>query len=133
MCPHNRRIGPILVKDGFNEASHKLGCFIGKTCGRWKVVLKSHDYHMLMQQTVASFLLVRWLMAIEPWMSIMRFSHVFRWVCVKVWNLSDIASMWENVAITLSLLEKQFHLIFFDIDIFVVACSRWARCLWTSS
>jgi hypothetical protein len=72
--------------------------------------MKSYGYHMSMQQLLPFYL---WgLMVVELQIAMIRFSHVFRWVCVQVWNLSDIASMWENVAITLSLLEKQFPLTF---------------------
>jgi hypothetical protein len=38
--------------------------------------MKSHDYHMLIQQVLP--LCLKGLMGVEPWMVIMRFSHVFR-------------------------------------------------------
>jgi len=53
--------------------------------------MKSHDYHMLMQQLLP--LCVRRLMAAEPQMAIMRFSRVFRQIRVKVWNLVDIGNL----------------------------------------
>jgi hypothetical protein len=53
--------------------------------------MKSHDYHMLMQQVL---LLCLWgLMAMESWMAIMRLNHVFQQVCVKVWNPFDIVNL----------------------------------------
>jgi hypothetical protein len=56
-------------------------------------------------------------MAVEPGMAIMKLSYVFRQICVKVWNPIDIRNLWEDVAITLSLLEKEFHPTFFDVMI----------------
>jgi hypothetical protein len=53
--------------------------------------MKSHDYHMLMQQLLP--LCVRRLMAVEPQMAIMRLSRVFRQIRVKVWNLVDIGNL----------------------------------------
>jgi hypothetical protein len=50
-------------------------------------------------------------------MAIMRLSYVFRQICVKVWNLVDNGNLREDVAITLSLLEKEFPLTFFDVMI----------------
>jgi hypothetical protein len=85
--------------------------------------MKSHDYHMLMQQVLPLCLLG--LMAMEPWMAIMRLSCVFWRVCVKVWNLSDISSLPEDVAITLCLKEKEFPTTFFDIMTHLLfACNR---------
>jgi len=53
--------------------------------------MKSHDYHMLMQQVLPFCL--QGLMVAEPQMAIMRLSHIFQWVCVKVWNYVDIVSL----------------------------------------
>lgn len=75
--------------------------------------MKSHDYYMLLQQLLPLFLLG--LMAVEVRMTIIKFSHVFRQVCVKIWNPFDIASLWDDVVVTLSLLKKKFPLAFFDI------------------
>jgi hypothetical protein len=54
-------------------------------------------------------------MALEVRMTIMRLNHVFKRICVKIWNPFDIASLWDDVVITLSLLRKEFPLAFFDI------------------
>jgi hypothetical protein len=53
--------------------------------------MKSHNYHMLMQQVLPLFL--QGLMVAEPWMAIVRLSCVFLWVCVKVWNPFEIANL----------------------------------------
>jgi hypothetical protein len=39
----------------------------------------------------------------------------FYCICVKVWNPNEIGSLKENVAITISFLEKEFPPSFFDI------------------
>jgi hypothetical protein len=60
---------------------------------------------MLMQQVLA--LCLQGFMAMGPQMATMILNHVFSTkVCLKVWNPLDIANMWEDVAITLALLEK---------------------------
>jgi hypothetical protein len=41
-------------------------------------------------------------------MAIMKLNYVFQQICVKVWNLVHIGNLWEDVAITLSPLEKEF-------------------------
>jgi hypothetical protein len=43
-----------------------------------------------------------------PWMGILRLSHIFRQVCVKVWNPIDIINLQEDVAIILYLLKKVY-------------------------
>jgi hypothetical protein len=48
-------------------------------------------------------------------MTIMRLCCVFKQVYVKVWNPLNNDSLKEDVAITLSLLEKEFSLTYFDI------------------
>jgi hypothetical protein len=81
-------------------------------------LMKSHDYHMLMQQLL--FLCLQELMVVNTHMVIMRLNHVFKHVCVKVWNLTDIVSLSKDVAITLCLLEKDFPPTFFEITIHLV-------------
>jgi hypothetical protein len=56
-------------------------------------------------------------MGVKPWMAIMQLSYFFYRICVKVWNLNEIGSLKEDVAITISLLKKEFPLAFFDIMI----------------
>jgi hypothetical protein len=50
-------------------------------------------------------------MVIKQRMAIMWLSHVFRQICVKVWNLR------EDLVVTLSFLEKEFHPTSFNIMI----------------
>jgi hypothetical protein len=48
-------------------------------------------------------------------MAIMKISRVFRRLCNKVWNPSDIESLHIDVAISLALLEIHFPPSFFDL------------------
>jgi len=42
-------------------------------------------------------------------------SGVFKRVCVKIWNPSNITSLQDDVVVIFSLLEKEFPLAFFKI------------------
>jgi hypothetical protein len=53
--------------------------------------MKSHDYHMLMQQLLP--LCMQGLMVVEPRMAIMKLNYVFQQICVKVWNLVHIGNL----------------------------------------
>jgi hypothetical protein len=77
--------------------------------------MKTHDYHLLMQQLLPFCL--QGLMGMEPQMVIMRLSRVFCHICVKVWNLNEIESVRENVVVIVCFLEKKFLPAFFDIMI----------------
>jgi hypothetical protein len=90
---------------GFSLAKHMADKKLGS--------MKSHDYHILMQQLLP--LCLRRLMAMEPHMGIMKLNCVFQQICVKVWNPIDIENLQKDVAITLSLLEKEFPPTFFDV------------------
>lgn len=75
--------------------------------------LKSHDYHVLMQQIL--LLALRGLLGSRLQMAIMRVYKVFRRLCSKVWDPSKIHSLQIDVAISLSLMEMHFPPSFFDI------------------
>lgn len=75
--------------------------------------LKSHDYHVLMQQVLA--LCVRCTMAKEVRTSIIMLSRVFRRVCAKTIDPAAIEEMRDEAAIALCMLEKEFPPSFFDI------------------
>lgn len=74
--------------------------------------LKSHDYHILMQQILP--LCLRNLMAKGPRMAIIKLSRVFQKLCSKVVDLRTMDSLKEDVVIALCLLEKEFPPSFFD-------------------
>lgn len=75
--------------------------------------LKSHDYHVLMQQIMP--LALRDLMQPGPRMAVMRMSKVFRRICTKVYNPADFPSLQADVAESMALLEMEFPPSFFDI------------------
>ena len=75
--------------------------------------LKSHDYHILMQQVMP--LALRGLMQPGPRMAVMRMCKVFRRFCTKVYNPVDFPSLQADVAESMALLEIEFPPSFFDI------------------
>ncbi len=91
--------------------------------------IKTHDYHLLMQQLLP---LCLWgFVAVEPWMAIMRLSHVFHWICVKVWNPNEIGSLQKDVTITISFFKKKILPTFFNIMTHLfAACCGWIRNMW---
>jgi hypothetical protein len=68
--------------------------------------LKSHDYHVLMQQLLP--LALRNLLAPGPRMAVMRMYKVFRRICAKVYNPTDFTSLQLDVAKSMALLEMEF-------------------------
>ena len=75
--------------------------------------LKSHDYHVLMQQLLP--LALRDLMKPAPRMAIMKICKVFRCLCTKVYNPAEFSSLETEVAESMALLEMEFPPSFFDI------------------
>jgi hypothetical protein len=75
--------------------------------------LKSHDYHVLMQQVMP--LALRGLLQRGPRTAVMRISRVFRKICSSVWNPSDIGALQADVARSMALLEIHFPPSFFDV------------------
>ena len=75
--------------------------------------LKSHDYHVLMQQILP--LALRGLLQPGPRMAVMRISKVFRRICNKVWNPLEFQGLRVDVARSMALLEMHFPPLFFYI------------------
>jgi hypothetical protein len=75
--------------------------------------LKSHDYHVPMQQVMP--LALRGLLQRGPRMAVMRFCIVFRKICSNVWNPSEFQALQADVAKSMALLEIHFLLSFFDV------------------
>ena len=75
--------------------------------------LKSHDYHVFMQQVLP--LALRGLMKPGPRMVVMRMWKVFRRLCTKVYNPASFASLEADVAESMELLEIEFPPSFFNI------------------
>ena len=76
-------------------------------------VLKSHDYHILIQTLLP--LALRGLMDQNTRLAIMRACRVFRRICCKVWDPEQTESLREDVAVTMCLMEIAFPPTFFDI------------------
>jgi hypothetical protein len=76
-------------------------------------LMKSHDWHVLMQQLMP--LALRGLMGAHVRLSLMRLSRVYRNICAKVWDPIDLPTLREDVAITFSMLEWEFPGAFFDV------------------
>jgi hypothetical protein len=75
--------------------------------------LKSHDYHVLMQQILP--LCVRTLLDKDVRMEIIRVSRVFVRLCAKFMDPSEMTNLFEETAITICMLEKVFPPSFFDV------------------
>jgi hypothetical protein len=75
--------------------------------------LKSHDYHVLMQQILP--LALRELLTPRARMVVMRMCKVFRRICTKVYNPVEYESLQVDVTENMALLEIEFPPSFFDI------------------
>jgi hypothetical protein len=75
--------------------------------------LKSHDYHVLMQQILP--LALRGLLIAGARMAVMRMCKVFRRICTKVYNPAEYESLQVDVAESMALLEIEFPPSFFNI------------------
>jgi hypothetical protein len=75
--------------------------------------LKSHDYHVLMQELMP--LALQRLLKPGPRMAVMRMSKVFQRICTKVYNPANYESLKVDVAESMALLEMEFPPSFFDI------------------
>jgi hypothetical protein len=69
-------------------------------------LMKSHDWHVLMQQLMP--LALRGLMDAHVRLSLMRLSRVYHNICAKVWDPIGLPTLREDLAITLSMLEWEF-------------------------
>ena len=75
--------------------------------------LKSHDYHILMQQVMP---LALWgLMEPGPRMAVICICKIFCRLCTKVYNPLDFPSLEADVAETMALAEIEFPPSFFDV------------------
>ena len=72
--------------------------------------LKSHDYHILIQQVLP--LCLRNLMPKCPRMALIKLSRVFQKICCRIVDPTTYESLREDVALVLCLLEKEFTFFF---------------------
>lgn len=63
--------------------------------------MKSHDFHVLMQQNLHVCLCHK--MFNQPWIAIMWICPIFQWICAKVWDPTNIQSLQNDEFITYSL------------------------------
>ena len=74
--------------------------------------LKSHDYHILLQQILPVYL--RGLLPDRVMKVVLQLSLVFKKLCCKVVDPMQMNKLEEEVAIAICSLERQFPLAFFD-------------------
>ena len=75
--------------------------------------LKSHDYHIMMQQILP--LCVRTLLPKEVRATIIRISRIFQRLCAKSVDPSTMEDLMEETAVTMCMMEKVFPPSFFDV------------------
>ncbi|KAK9049303.1 hypothetical protein SSX86_031729 [Deinandra increscens subsp. villosa] len=75
--------------------------------------LKSHDYHMLMQQFLP--VAIRSIMPKHTRNAIIRFCFFFKSICSKEIKVEELDKLQEELIVTLCLLEKYFPPSFFDV------------------
>ena len=80
--------------------------------------LKSHDYHVLMQQVMP--LALHGLLKHGPRMAVMRICRVFRKICNSVWNPLKTFALQADVVRSMALLEIHFPPSFFDVMTYLV-------------
>ncbi|GKE72504.1 retrovirus-related pol polyprotein from transposon TNT 1-94 [Tanacetum coccineum] len=87
--------------------------------------LKSHDYHMLMQEFLP--IAIRSNMHPPIRYAIIRFCFFFKSTCSKEITLKELDKMQAELVVTLCLLEKFFPLSFFDIMIHltIITPPKW--------
>jgi hypothetical protein len=101
-------ISTVKTPTGHNTANIGRQVSTGKLSG-----LKSHDYHVLMQQLLPAC--IRHFMAEGPRNAVIRLGNVFRMICSRVVNPTEIPNLKLYTAETLCMLEMWFPLAFFDV------------------
>jgi hypothetical protein len=75
--------------------------------------MKSHDYHILMQQILP--LCLRTLLPKDVRIAIIRICRVFARLCVKSVEPSSMTELFNETAVTMCMLERVFPPAFFDV------------------
>lgn len=111
-----------IEKDKFCETLHNLRAPRGycsdfsslvSTKDRKLIGLKSHDYHMLMQQFLP--IAIRSLMPEPTRYAIIRLCFFFKSICSKEIKVEELDNLQKELCVTLCLLEKYFPPSFFDV------------------
>ena len=90
------------LKTSIGQSSN-LGKHIYQKCGG----LKSHNYHIYMQQLLP--LGLKGFLQPRPRMAVMRMSKVYRRICTKIYNPTKFESLQANVARNMVLLEHGLY------------------------
>ena len=109
-------------KDMFCDTLHNLRAPQGY-CSNFSILvnekdrklmgLKSHDYHMLMQQFLP--IAIRSIMPEPTRYAIIRLCFFFKSICSKEINLEELDKLHEELCVTLCLMEKYFTPSFLDV------------------
>jgi hypothetical protein len=80
--------------------------------------MKAHDWHIFMQQLVLLCLCE----LMDQWtkIGIMCLSRNFRCICAKVLNSTNMDTLWNDITITMCMLEMTMPPVFFDIMMHLV-------------
>lgn len=117
-----KRLMDLKLPDGYSSNIGKLA-----SMEEFKISsLKSHDYHVLMQQLLCVAL--RGLLSKGARIAIFRLSAFYNELCQKVINKKKIEELEQNVVETLCLFERFFPPSFFDIMVHLtIHLAREAR------
>ena len=103
-----KRLFDLKLPDGYS--SNISNCVVVDQC---KIMgLKSHDFHVLMQQFLA--IAIRGLMEEGPRVAIIRLCKFFNGICQRVIDKDEILELEKEVVETLCMLERYFPPSFFD-------------------
>ena len=105
----HKRISNLRVPTGYAAAFKKHVKHKTKVLGG----MKSHDYHVMMQQILPVCL--RGLMQKPVRMTIIQLSLVFQRLCTRVWDPADLSCLRKDAITTLCQLEMHFPPAFFDV------------------
>ena len=93
-------------------------CFAKHVGPRRLTGLKSHDFHVILQQILP--VVVRNLMVVGPRTAIIRLGRCFTKICAKVIDVREMDSLRLYVVETMCMLERWFPPSFFDISVHLV-------------
>jgi hypothetical protein len=98
-----RTIESVKMPSGY---ASNLGKYI---CSKKYGTLKSHDYHMLIQQLLP--LAIQGLLQLTVRTTVMQMCKVYRRICSKVYDPSQFQSLQNDVAESMAMLEMEFPLL----------------------
>jgi hypothetical protein len=105
-------LGNVIAPTGY------AACFAKHVGPRRLSGLKSHDFHVILQQILP--VVVRNLMAVGPRTAIIRLGRCFTKICAKVIDVREMDNLRLYVVETMCMLERWFPPSFFDISVHLV-------------